>query len=147
MQAAESLRPGLENEVFLGEWSMRDLVAHLIGWDHANRDAAQDIREGQLPAFYELRDADWRTINRQFVREYNKGSWAELLEAAKQSQARLWEYVGTIPDDELLQDFGVRYNGVRVTIARLLAAEASDEKKHYEQIQEWLAKAHADHHA
>lgn len=138
MDAAASVSPRQEEQVFLGDWCLRDLVAHLIGWDYTNRDAAEDILGGQVPAFYELRDSDWHSLNYHFVQKFNKGSWSDLLDSARQSQQALIGYLETIPDADLFNDFGVRHAGIKVTIARLLAAEAKDEKKHAAQIREWL---------
>ena len=45
--------------IFLGIWSVRDLLAHLAGWDYANLDAAKSVLACKLPAFYEHKDRDW----------------------------------------------------------------------------------------
>ena len=68
-------RAGLAGEVvikriqdrFLGHWSLMDLVAHLAGWDYANRAAIDAILAGRLPDFYARYDADWRTFNAELV--------------------------------------------------------------------------------
>ena len=36
LDVAYTLPPEKRNTVFLGEWSARDLLAHLIGWDYTN---------------------------------------------------------------------------------------------------------------
>ena len=41
-----------QNERFLGEWSLKDLLAHFAGWDQANLEAIQALQSGRLPAFY-----------------------------------------------------------------------------------------------
>ena len=38
--------------VFLGIWTVRDMLAHLAGWDYANLEAAKSILAGELPSFY-----------------------------------------------------------------------------------------------
>ena len=53
-----SLLPEKRSEVFLGTWSAHDLVAHLIGWDFTNIQAAKDILANLLPQFYAHRDHD-----------------------------------------------------------------------------------------
>ena len=50
-------------EVFLGEWCLLDLLAHLSGWDEANREAVTAVQAGRLPEFYAHKDADWRGFN------------------------------------------------------------------------------------
>jgi hypothetical protein len=46
---AASLPPNKQNEIFLGVWSVKDLLAHLVGWDFANLAMAQEILAGKLP--------------------------------------------------------------------------------------------------
>ena len=52
LQAASGLSPTAQDTVFLGIWSVADLIAHLIGWDFANLAAANAIQAGKLPEFY-----------------------------------------------------------------------------------------------
>jgi len=52
LQAASGLSSTAQDTVFLGAWSVKDLIAHLIGWDFANLAAAMDIQAGKLPEFY-----------------------------------------------------------------------------------------------
>ena len=52
LQEASQLSPTAQDTVFLGIWSVKDLIAHLIGWDFANLTAAQAIQAGKLPEFY-----------------------------------------------------------------------------------------------
>ena len=47
LQAASQLSLDAQNTVFLGVWSVKDLIAHLIGWDFANLAAAKDIQAGK----------------------------------------------------------------------------------------------------
>ncbi len=127
-----------QDRVFLGEWTPRDLIAHLAGWDIALLAAAQDILVGQLPGFYHLRDEDWKTINSQFVKQYNQGTWAELLKKVEGSHGELLAFLDTLPQEEFTENHGVTYDGSPVTIGRLMAGEIKDEKEHYDQLAVWL---------
>jgi hypothetical protein len=133
--AASALPPEQQDAVFLGEWSARDLLAHLIGWDFANREAAEAILAGRLPGFYAHHDRDWRTYNARLVAEHRKEDSAELLDAIRDSHRQLVEYLQSIPADEFVEDRGLRYKGWRVTVASILRAEASDEEEHYRQLE------------
>ena len=46
------LSPAQQDEVFLGEWSVKDLLAHLVGWDYTNQEAVAEILEGKKPGFW-----------------------------------------------------------------------------------------------
>jgi len=132
-EAAE-LSDAQRDQVFLGIWSVKDLLAHLIGWDHTNLEAVKSVSKGQTPSFYEHRDRDWQIYNAMLVKKYKKDSFQELLEAVKDSQEKLIAFLQTIPPEYFNKDFGVRFRGYKVTIQRLLEAETKDEQAHLQQI-------------
>ena len=120
--------------VFLGVWSIKDLLAHIIGWDFANYAAAKSVLKGQLPTFYKYRDHDWQTYNAMLVKKYKKDSIQELLADMDDSQAKLLKQVEKIPAEDFNKDFGVRFRGYKVTIRRLIEADTKDVQIHLEQI-------------
>jgi hypothetical protein len=129
-----------QDQVFLGVWSVKDILAHFIGWDKTNLLAAKSILKGELPAFYEHRDPDWQTYNAILVKKYKKGSFQELLTVVKNSQNKLIKFLQTIPPEHFNKDFGVRFRGYKVTIQRLLEAEREDEETHLQQITDFFKK-------
>ena len=135
---ASRLSDAQRDRVFLGIWSIKDLLAHLIGWDHTNFEAAKSVLQGKLPSFYEHRDRDWQTYNAMLVKKYRKGSFQELLATLKASHEKLIEFVQTIPPEHFNKDFGVRFRGYKVTIQRLLEAEWKDEQVHLRQIMDFF---------
>jgi len=139
LDAASSLPPAQQDEVFLGIWSVKDLLAHLVGWDFANVEAAQAILAGEVPAFYSCYDRNWKTLNARLVAEYKKDDYAELLSSVEDSHQELIGFLKTIPAEGFDKDKGVRFKGYKVTIARLLQVEAKDEGKHHTQIKGFAA--------
>lgn len=137
--AATSLPAVQQDQVFLGVWSVKDLLAHLVGWDYANLEAVRAILAGRLPAFYTHYDHDWQTFNAQLIAEYRKEDLSELCEAARASHQQLVEYVSTVPAEAFDDDRGVRFKGYKVTIGRTLQFEAEDEKVHLDQITSFAA--------
>jgi hypothetical protein len=135
---ASYLPPEKQGEVFLGIWSVKDLLAHLVGWDFTNLAAVQEILAGQLPSFYAHHDRDWRTFNAGLVAKYKRDDFAALLSLVQGSHQRLVDFLGPVPAEEFSRDRGLRFRGYKVTIVRLLQAEASDEEVHCKQIQAWL---------
>jgi len=123
-----------QQQIFLGDWSILDLLAHLAGWDRANLDAVKSVLDGQIPAFYEYHDRDWQTCNAILVKKYRKDSFKELIASVKTSHKTLIEFLQALPPENFTTDFGVRFRGYKVTIQRLLEAEAKDEQVHYRQI-------------
>jgi hypothetical protein len=137
LDAASSLPPEKQVEVFLGVWSVKDLLAHLVGWDFTNMEAAKSVLAGQLPDFYSHYDRDWKTYNAHLVAEYKRDDFAELLSSVEHSLQQLVAFLEAVPAEEFHKDSGVRYKRYKVTISRLLQAETKDEKTHYQQIEEF----------
>jgi hypothetical protein len=135
LQEASQLSPAAQNTVFLGVWSVVDLIAHLVGWDFTNLAAAKDIQAGKLPEFYAHYDKDWKTYNAELVAKYKRDDFEELLALARDSQGQLIAYLESVPAEAFEKDFGMRSGrNYKVTIARLLQAEWKDEQEHLEQI-------------
>lgn len=138
LDVARAVPESRQDTAFLGSWSVKDILAHLVGWDHANLEAVAAVRSGQLPAFYAHYDPDWRRFNADLVRQYRQASLADAIAAAEASHAVLRSVVEAIPAEALFKDHGVRSpRGRKVTIALLLSAEAGDERKHRQQIEEF----------
>jgi hypothetical protein len=139
LSLAESLPPAKQERVYLGVWTVRQLLAHLTGWDYANLEGAQAVLEERLPAFYAHHDRDWKSFNAILVQMYSKENFSEQIALSRKSHQELAAYLETLSANDFCRDTGVRFHGWRVTIERLLRAETSDEGKHYSQILE-LAK-------
>jgi len=144
LASAAALPPAQQGAVFLGEWSVKDLLAHLIGWDFANLEAAKEVLAGKLPSFYAHHDRDWKTYNARLVAEHKREDFAALLKAVEDSHRQLVEHLRTVPVEEFGKDRGLRFKGWKVTIAALLRVEASDERRHHEQIEEFRRRTAAD---
>jgi hypothetical protein len=140
LQSASQLSHEEHNTVFLGVWSVKDLIAHLIGWDFANLAAAKAIQAGKLPEFYTHYNKDWKTFNASLVAKYKRDDFEELLALSRDSQGQLIEYLESIPAENIGKDFGVRFGAnEKITILYLLQAELKDGQEHLKQIQEFIA--------
>ncbi len=137
LDAAYSLPEEKQDEVFLGVWSVKDLLAHLVGWDYTNIQAVGELLEAKLPAFYSYYDRDWKTYNARLVEEHKKDDFVELLASVEASHRELISLLETVPAEEFEKDRGIRSGRYKVTIARILQTEADDEKKHHTQMKEF----------
>lgn len=138
LHAASQLPPKAQNTVFLGIWSVVDLISHLVGWDFTNLAAAKDIQAGVLPEFYARYDKDWKSYNAELVAKYKRDEFGDLLALARDSHSQLIKYLENLPAEVFENDFGVRsVRNYKVTIDRLLLAEWKDEREHLGQIQRY----------
>jgi len=136
---ASELSPEKQDEIFLGTWNIKDLLAHLIGWDYTNIESIEDIRSGESLQVLERYDPDWAQYNADLVENYGEEDFRKLIEAIRRSHQELIEFIETIPPDEIEKDFGVRApNGKNITVESVLQFEIDDEGRHLQQILEWL---------
>jgi len=140
LDVAASLSPAQQGQIFLGIWCAKDLLAHLVGWDFANIQAVQSVLAGKLPDFYAHHDPHWRTFNARLVAQHRQEDFAALLSSVRDSLQKLVDVLKQVPAHEFSRDMGVRFKGYKVTIARLIEAQASDEWKHHQQIQEFATR-------
>jgi uncharacterized damage-inducible protein DinB len=134
LEAARSLSPAQQDEVFLGAWSVKDLLAHLVGWDYANLECAEAVPARRLPAFYAHYDRDWQIFNAMLVAEHKRDDFADLIALLAASHRKLMDVLRAVPAEDFVRDFGVRFRGYKVTIARTIEYEAKDERVHRQQI-------------
>jgi hypothetical protein len=124
--------------IFLGEWSLLDLLAHISGWDDANRAAITAVQAGRLPEFYGHKDPDWRTYNASHVRKYRRQTLEAQLALVEDTFGKLMEALTQLDAEDLFRDYGVRYKGWKVIIARLVESDMKDVRIHIEQMRAWL---------
>jgi hypothetical protein len=138
--AARRFEGGEEDIPFVGEWTLLDLLAHLAGWDEANRLAISEVLAGKLPSFYQYQGKDWANYNAMLVSQYRRAGLADLLAVMSQTHKTLLNDLEYLAPQELFKDHGVRHGSYRVIISRLLEAERKDELRHLQQITEFLEK-------
>ena len=141
IDTTSTLSPQRQDEVFLGIWSVKDLLAHLAGWDFTNIEAVNEVLSGKLPSFYQYYDRDWRSYNARLVEEYGEDDLAEAMSTVEDSHKKLVELLETVPAEEFDKDRGIRTGRrYKVTIARLLQAEIDDEKVHCRQVKDFASQ-------
>ena len=124
--------------VFLGEWSVKDLLAHLAGWDFTNIQAVEQILEGTYPSFFQHYDKDWHTYNAYLVAQYKLEPFEALLAELDDSHRQLTAFLEGLPAGDILNAKVLRANGRSVTIHNLLKTEAADESRHALQLRDFF---------
>ena len=134
LEAVKELPVERLDEVFLGSWSVKDLLAHLVGWDITNLQAVQEILAGQYPGFFQFYDKDWQSYNARLVEQYKKEPFVDLLAEVDASHRQLITFLETLDAGELINGKARNPKGRTITIRGLLRAEASDERQHAGQV-------------
>lgn len=125
-------------QVFLGSWSLLDLLAHLVGWDYTNIEASKEILRGDIPSFYDKYDKDWKSYNAGLVAEYKCDSLVEMIASVKKSHSDLLRFIGDLPSEQIFGDHGVRRGKYKVIISRFLEADIQDVNEHLTQIRAFV---------
>ena len=141
LKDAASLSAEQRDMTFLGIWSLKDLLAHLAGWDFTNLEAVKDILAGKVPVFYDHYDHDWQSYNAMLVGKYKREDFQDLAALLRDSHRQLMDFLQGIPAETFAKDFGLRARGYKLTIQRLLEAELKDELIHSQQITEFFHQA------
>jgi hypothetical protein len=136
--ALDGIPPDAIDEPFIGVWCVKDLLAHLIGWDLLNLQGIREILSGGRPSFFKRYDHDWETVNRSLVERYRKDSLNELRRDAETSHHALVAFLQSIPAKQLLTGKSPSEMGRTVTLRNLIRAEAGDERAHERQIRAFL---------
>jgi len=130
----------LDERMFLRpirQWSPRDIVAHLVGWNRYLVQGADQIRRGELP-FYDIDPGDnYSNVNTALVRKYSSARRDELLDDLRASARELQQYLRSLDTTEWDRDYGVRHAGATITIRNSVGELIDDYHHHREQISTW----------
>jgi len=128
-----------QKAVYLGEWNIYEMLAHLAGWDFTNIQAVEQVLSGNVPEFYQYASPDWRDYNAHLIAKYRMDELEPLVDFVSATQQTLLKIITALQAEELYIDRGIRIRGYKITIARLLEAELKDERVHLAQLEEFAA--------
>jgi hypothetical protein len=143
-QAFEALILSLSDGEFLApgnDWSPRDVVAHLVGWNDHMIEASSSILAGEPPAYYADAPSDYKTINARFVAQHSSTSKTELLRDLRSSMDRFVAFLAALPTVELTADHGVKhYSGRPATVIGIIDSLSRDYRDHTRQVSDWMCR-------
>ena len=122
----------------IDDWSPRDILAHLIGWNRYTTEGGQQIARGETPSYFIDPGDDFCKVNAVLVREYHSTNKQELLSELKVSTRELKQFLLSLDPVEWESDHGVSFEGGRVTIKNTVDALIGDYVQHKEQIMRWV---------
>ncbi len=139
LEAVRAVPAERAGEVFLGTWSILDLLAHLVGWDFTHLQAVKEILSGRRPVFFQYVDEDWASYNKRLVETYRVDSLAQMLAALGDSHRQLVEYLESLSAREVVMGRVRSESGRSVSVAALLQDEARDEEMHAGQVRGYFS--------
>lgn len=127
-----------------GEWSMKDVVAHLTGWNRwlvARLQAAQHGAPEPAPPWpADLQEED--EINAWIYESYRRRPLREVLEETEQVHRQLVATIETLPEDARIELIEPAFYLVWIGEERFLAGEFFNHfhDDHEADVRGWLAR-------
>lgn len=124
------------------DWTPRDVVAHLIGWNRYTIEGCRDILEDRKPQY--LGDAvnDFSNLNAQSVQRYSCEDREGLLAELDNSFDELRAYLAAVDPDHWETHGGVKHEQWIITAPDSVDALRDDYEAHREEIKRWMAAQH-----
>jgi uncharacterized protein (TIGR03083 family) len=88
----------------VGEWSVRDILAHVTAWEEEALKYLPLILEGGRPPRYKDLYGGIDAFNARTTEAQRSLSLAEVMQQFEETHRRLIEYIAGAPDDELTRE-------------------------------------------
>jgi hypothetical protein len=132
LAAVEGLDDRAMTTKFYGDWTVKDILAHIAGWHHTMTDAMERMTRGEKPTPEGVDYSDSDAWNARFASAMAPQSPATVVADLRQSFANYLRAAQAVPED--------RY-GEGKTVNRLLEGSGSGHyREHLPAIQEFRAK-------
>lgn len=121
-------------EVWLGDWNLSQLLAHMAGWFREMEGAIKRVERGERPTPEGVDYSDSDAWNAKFTKDAKQGSAA--LKDFDHAYESYLAAAKSLPADK----FGVDDGRPRIGNRLLQASGIGHFQEHQEQLDEWLAE-------
>lgn len=122
----------------INQWSPRDVVAHLTGWNRYIIDGCKQLIKGELPFYNADPGDDYSNVNAELISQYSSLDKQELLDDLLESARQLVAFIHSLKPEQWRRDYGVKHKGVTLTIRDTVAELIADYVHHQRIIEDWL---------
>ncbi len=142
---ASELSSEKRRESVYGEWTVRDILAHIAAWDWALVEGVDELLAGQRPAFvqYATRTGE-AEFNARAVEEARSVTFDEILAHLRSVHETLLARLESLTDDEWGRSSPYRWgNGTPMTVASLFDYSYKGETHyggHAGELEAWLER-------
>jgi predicted RNase H-like HicB family nuclease/uncharacterized damage-inducible protein DinB len=121
----------------LGDWTVKDILAHVAAWDRWEERTMCVMVAGEAPEYTALEDLD--AFNEATLAAWRGRTLATVLAEQEAARAGWIAWLEGLPEEEL---FRLRsYHGETCTFASLLELHEGHDRQHAEQIAAWREAA------
>lgn len=112
-----------------GDWSIREILGHIIGWHHEMDDALERISRGERPVPEGVSYDDTDAWNRRFAETWQQASPRAILEELRVSKELFVSAARGVPED--------RFEEGRAAFRILRGTGTDHYREHAPAIREW----------
>ena len=116
-------------EVWLGTWSVRDIVAHIVGWQQELTPALERIARGERPIAEGVSYDDVDGWNARFASAQRDRSASEVLLELDRSHEAFMQAAAAVPED--------RFAAGKTAFRIVDQNSAHHYREHADQISDW----------
>jgi hypothetical protein len=122
----------------VGEWSVKDLLAHVAGWEGWLVDLLRLVAQGKTPDFptFALTNDDIQRFNERVVAERQSDTWEQALAGRQRALEAILDALEALPEETLLDPRRLAWTAG----SPLAAMVAACTYRHYREHLEHLAK-------
>ena len=119
-----------------GEWSVRDVLAHVAAWDRANSEAFGMMLKGERPTLLDLDDEETDAFNAE---HHEQTKDASIEEVVKELDASREEMLGVLRkiDNAALFAPAPGDEHADLSIASCISVQIAHDNEHAEMIEDW----------
>ena len=126
--AIKGLDEAQKNQVWLGSWGVREILAHVTGWHREMIPALERLGRGEAPYPDGAYD-DFDSWNARFVEAHKGRPSADILQELDASHRELLSVASRLPEEHFAE--GKSASGLVDGVA------AAHYREHAEQIRQW----------
>jgi hypothetical protein len=132
----QSLLPKVDigKEIYLG-WTIKELLAHMTGWDDATIDALRSHVIGRPPSIPAIRSLD--KYNELTVSSRKDLDYDQVQKEWRLTRQILRTIIEQMPEDDFFEPLIVPW-GKKATVTHLVDLFRSHEEEHAQDVIEWL---------
>ena len=132
LEAVNRFPEGKRIVKLFGTWSIKDMLAHIVGWECLSVEKVRAIKNRQLPEWIE--DVDKQ--NAKVVKEFENKDWSEVYAALIKSGNEMIQEYESLPAELCVKQAGPN---LKYTPQRFLEQETKHyQENHLQKIEHYL---------
>ncbi len=119
-----------------GEWSVRDILAHLAAWDRAQTEGYREMLEGKRPPVLDFDEEAIQAFNEEHHAQTQLASLDEVITELTASRVATLEVLREVDNKDLFAP-APGDEHADLSIAACVQVTISHDEEHAEMIEEW----------